>query len=155
MRPTIRRLLLFLMARIATIANLMRKAFTSCVVLLLCAGLFAPAAVANLHLAMMSSHQGCARATVGQPQHHHCSGMPMETEAGSSAQISTSSHDCCQDCCLGLAFSNGAKARPATQVSWILAANSKPLSGETETVVPRIADLGERASRAPPALSVL
>ena len=125
----------------------MRKAFTSCVVLLLCAGLFAPAAVANLHLAMMSSHQGCARATVGQPQHHHCSGMPMETEAGSSAQISTSSHDCCQDC--------GVKARPAAQVSWILAASSKPLSHETKTFVPRNADLGELASRAPPALSVL
>src|SRR5947209_1025839 len=124
MRPTIRRLVLFAMARIATIANLMRKAFTSCVVLLLCAGLFAPAAVANLRLAMMSSHQGCARATAGQPQHQHCSGMAMEPEAGSSAQIYSSSHDCCQDCCLGLAFSNGAKARPGAQVSWILAASS-------------------------------
>src|SRR5437588_7375915 len=154
MRPTIRRLVLFAMARIATIANLMRKAFTSCVVLLLCAGLFAPAAMADLQLAMMSSHQGCARATAGRPQHHHCSGMAMEPEAGSSAQkIYSSSHDCCQDCCLGLAFSNGVKARPAAQVSWILAANSKPLSHETQTVVPRNADLGELASRAPPALS--
>ena len=133
----------------------MRKAFTSCVVLFLCAGLFAPAAVANLHLAMMSSHQGCARTTAGQPQHQHCGGMAMEPEAGSSVQISSSSHDCCQDCCLGLAFSNGVKARPAAQVSWILAANSKPLSHETQTVVPRNADLGDLASRAPPALSVL
>jgi len=95
----------------------MRKTFTSCVVLLLCAGLLAPAAVADLHLAMMSSHQGCARATAGQPQHHHCSGMAMEPEAGAGVQISSSSHDCCQDCCLGLAFANNVKARPQSQVS--------------------------------------
>src|SRR5437868_10499953 len=102
MRPTIRRLLLFVIARIATIANLMRKAFTSCVVLLLCAGLFAPAAVANLHLAMMSSHQGCARPAAGQPHHHHCAGMSMESGSGVSAQVFSTSHDCCHDCCLSL-----------------------------------------------------
>src|SRR5579864_9411260 len=82
--------------------NVMRRVFANVLVLLVCAGLLAPSAAANL--GAMRSHEACVRSAGMHHSHDHCVGMAAETMHGFSAVASA--HDCCHQCCLGLARTN-------------------------------------------------
>ncbi|HEV2114243.1 MAG TPA: hypothetical protein VGR50_08835, partial [Terriglobales bacterium] len=83
----------------------MRRLLANAVVLLLCAGLAVPGAVANL--ASMQSHRACARDAAMHHGHEHCMGMAAGPQHSFAA--GATGHDCCNDCCLGLASSNQSK----------------------------------------------